>query len=30
MVTVKEKYLKTKYRPVGMLLKFLSSDLFQI
>jgi hypothetical protein len=22
MVTVKEKYLKTKYRPVGILLKF--------
>jgi hypothetical protein len=23
MVTVKEKYLKTKYGPVGILLKFI-------
>jgi hypothetical protein len=29
MVTVKEKYLKTKYRPVGILLKFLHGLYFR-
>jgi len=29
MVKVEEKYFKTKYRPVGMLLKCLHCDLFQ-
>jgi hypothetical protein len=30
MVKVKEKYFKTKYRPVGILLKYLRYDLLQL